>query len=81
MPSRSELPSKIDRDKFTKTLTRLGFEINKQGGKGSHYKATYIKTQKMVIIPSNLDKATLYYLLKEIETYSGVTWEDIKREL
>jgi len=81
MPSRSDLPSQINREKFIKALLRLGFEINKQGGKGSHYKATYISTQKMVTIPSDLDKDTLYYLLKEIEKYSGVTWENIKIKL
>jgi len=81
MPSHSDLPGKIDRDKFTKALSRLGFEINKQGGKGSHYKAIYSKTQKLVIIPAKLDKSTLYYLLKEIEKYSEVTWEDIKNNL
>ena len=46
MPSRSELPGKISRDKFAKALTRLGFEISKKGGKGNHYKATHISTQK-----------------------------------
>jgi len=81
MPSRSELPGKISRDKFAKALTRLGFEISKKGGKGNHYKATHISTQKMVTIPSNLDKDTLYYLLKEIEKYSKITWDDIKYKL
>jgi len=59
----------------------LGFEISKKGGKGSHYKATCIATQKMIIIPQDLDRDTLYYLLKEIEGYSGVTWSDIKNKL
>jgi predicted RNA binding protein YcfA (HicA-like mRNA interferase family) len=81
MPSRSDLPSEIKREKFSKALSRLGFEINKQGGKGSHYKATHVRTQKMVTIPSELDKDTLYYLLREIERYSGVTWDDIKGNL
>ena len=35
----------------------------------------------MVTIPSNLDKDTLYYLLKEIEKYSRITWDDIKYKL
>ena len=81
MPSLSELPSKINREKFTKALARLGFEISKKGGRGSHYKATHIRTQKMVTIPANLDKGTLYYLLKEIEKHSEITWADIQTKL
>lgn len=81
MPSLSELPGEIKRKKFTKALKRLGFVIDKTGGDGSHYKTTWPKTQKCVPIPSELRKDVLYYLLKEIEQYSGITWEDIKREL
>jgi len=81
MPSRSELPGKINRDRFAKALERLGFEISKKGGKGSHYKATHTQTQKSVTIQSKLDKDVLYYLLQEIEKYSGITWEDIKEKL
>jgi predicted RNA binding protein YcfA (HicA-like mRNA interferase family) len=81
MPPRSELPNKTNRDKFIKSLEYLDFEISKRGGKGSHYKATHRVTQKMVTIPQNLDRDTLYYLLKEIERYSGVTWSDIQNKL
>ena len=67
MPSLSELPSQIKRKRFTKALERLGFIINKSGGDGSHYKATWPKTQKSIAIQSDLRKDVLYYLLKEIE--------------
>ena len=81
MPSFSDLPGEIKRNKFTKALKRLGFIIDKTGGEGSHYKAIWPKTQKSVTIQSQLRKDVLYYLLKEIEQYSNVTWEDIKRSL
>ncbi|MEA2088733.1 MAG: hypothetical protein U9O55_02760 [Patescibacteria group bacterium] len=81
MPTRSELPSKLNRDKLTKALDRLGFNISKKGGKGSHIKATCIKTQKSITIPLNLHKHILYYVIKEIEKYSDIIWDDIKREL
>jgi len=81
MPSLNELPGEIRRSKFTKALERLGFIIDKKGGDGSHYKIIWPKTQKSITIQSNLRKDVLYYLLKEIEKYSGITWEDIKKEL
>ena len=81
MPSRSELPGEISRRKFLKALKRVGFEINKVGGKGSHVKLVWPATQKSVTVTVDLRKDVLYYLLKEIENISGVTWEEIKEEL
>lgn len=81
MPSLSELPGEIKRKKFIRALQRLGFIIDKIGGDGSHYKATWSRTQKSVTIQSGLRKDVLCYLLKEIEQYSGITWEDIQKEL
>lgn len=81
MPPRSELPGEIKRKKFVKALERLGFVINKVGGDGSHYKAVWPTTQKFIIIPSDIRKDVLYYLLKEIESYSGITWDQIKRQI
>lgn len=81
MPSLSQLPGEIKRKKLTKALTRLGFVINEKGGDGSHYKALWPQTQKSVTIPQDISKYTLYYLLKEIETVSGVTWDDIKSQI
>lgn len=81
MPSLSELPGEIKRKKFTKALERLGFVINKTGGKGDHFKATYSKNGKAVVVQSKLRKDVLHYLLKEIEQISGITWEDIKNNL
>jgi len=81
MPSLSELPDNLNINKFTKALVRLGFVISTKGGKGSHIKATFIKTQKSVTIQHKMSKNVLYYLLKEIELISEVTWEDIKKHL
>jgi predicted RNA binding protein YcfA (HicA-like mRNA interferase family) len=81
MPSHSELPGEIKRNKFIKALKRLGFSIDESGGNGSHYKATWPPTQKSITIPVKLSKPILSYVLKEIERYSGVAWEQIKDEL
>ena len=81
MPSLKKLPGSINRNNFTKALCSLGFEISKKGGKGNHYKATYISNQKSITIPSNLHKQVLYYLLKEIKKHTGVTWDDILKYL
>ncbi|MFA5109465.1 MAG: type II toxin-antitoxin system HicA family toxin [Patescibacteria group bacterium] len=81
MPSLSELPSNLNRRSLTKALERLGFVISTKGGKGSHLKATHLKTQKSITIPGNVDKNTLYYVIKEIERCTAVTWDDIKKEL
>ena len=81
MPSLSQLPGEIKRKKFTKALVRLGFIIDQKGGDGSHYKALWPRNQKSVTIPYDVNKYTLYYLLKEIESVSGISWDDIKQEL
>lgn len=81
MPPLSKLPGDINRKKFTKSLNRLGFIINTVGGAGSHIKAIWPSTQKSITIPQDLRKDVLYYVLKEIEQYSGITWEQIEKEL
>ncbi|MBI2463218.1 MAG: type II toxin-antitoxin system HicA family toxin [Candidatus Spechtbacteria bacterium] len=81
MPSLSQLPGEIKRNKLAKALARLGFVLDEKGGNGSHYKITWPKNQKSVTLPYDLKKSTLYYVLKEIENISGVTWEDIQKEL
>jgi predicted RNA binding protein YcfA (HicA-like mRNA interferase family) len=81
MPSLSQLPGEIKRKKLTKALTRLGFVIDEKGGNGSHFKALWPRNQKSVTLPQDISKYTLYYLLKEIEITSGITWEDIQKEL
>ena len=48
-----------------------------RGGDGSHYKATWPKNEKSITIPSKLPKQVLDYVLKEIENYSGINWEEI----
>ncbi len=81
MPSRSELPGDLSRRKFLNALSRLGFEINTVGGKGDHVKVIWPATQKSVTVIGDLRKDVLYYLLKEIETISGVGWDQIKDNL
>ncbi len=81
MPSRSDLPGEIKRNKLIKALKRLGFVIDKRGGEGSHIKVLWPKTQKSVTLQSKMRKDVLYYVLKEIKDISGITWEDIKKEL
>lgn len=81
MPSLSEIPDGINRTKFLKALRRLGFKIDMTGGKGSHCKVEWPRNGKSVTIKDNIHKQTLYYILKEIEKYSGITWEQIKKEL
>ncbi|MCD4705098.1 type II toxin-antitoxin system HicA family toxin [bacterium] len=81
MLSLKDIPGEIKRKKFTKALVRLGFILNKSGGDGSHYKLIWPKTQKSIIVQSKVTKNVLRYLLKEIEKYSGLTWEDVRKEL
>lgn len=81
MPSRSQLPGELNRRKFVKALERLGFEANYAGGDGSHCKILWPANQKCFTLQSKLRKDVLYYILKEIEKISGVTWEDINKEL
>lgn len=81
MPSLSELPDKLNRKKLTKALERLGFIISKKGGKGSHIKVTCVRTQKSITLPAKLNKNVLYYVIKEIERYGDVNWNDIKEQL
>ena len=81
MPSLKYLPGTLPRKKLTIALERLGFTINKDGGKGSHYKVIHQTTQKSITIPERLNKVVLFYLLKEIERISGISWEDIKQKL
>lgn len=81
MPSRSELPGDTSRKKFLHALRRLGFEINTVGGRGDHVKITWPATQKSLTVDADLRKDVLYYLLKEIESISVVTWEQIQNEM
>lgn len=80
MPSHNDLPSDLSRKKLSKALVRLGFEVDKRGGDGSHYKVI-CPNQKVVTLQYKLHKQILKVILKEIERYSGVTWEQIKKEL
>ncbi len=81
MPSRSELPGDISRKKFLKALARLGFVINTVGGKGDHIKIVWPASQKSITVDADLRKDVLYYLLKEIENASDITWKEISEQL
>ncbi len=80
MPSLSQLPDGIKRKKFLKALEKMGFEIDKKGGDGSHYKAVW-KSQKSITIQYDFRKDVLYETLKDIKTISGIEWEEIKKHL
>lgn len=81
MPSHSELPSSLRRSQIENALKRLGWIRRKGGGKGSHIKMTWPRANKSLTIPKRIEKDVLFYLLKEIEKYSGHTWEDIKKNI
>lgn len=81
MPSLNELPSNLNRKKLAKALKRLGFSISTKGGKGSHIKLTYTNQKTITIPSSDLNKNVLYYILKEIEEITEITWDEIKKEL
>lgn len=81
MPSRRDLPGRLPRNKFLNSLRRLGFYINTVGGKGDHVKIIWPPTQKSVTVVRDLRKDVLYYLLKEIESISGISWDKIKDQL
>lgn len=81
MPSRSELPGQLPRRKFLNSLRRLGFVINTVGGKGDHVKIIWPPTNKSVTVIGDLRKDVLYYLLKELESISGISWDQIKDKL
>lgn len=71
----------LNRKKLAKALKRLGFSISTKGGKGSHIKLTYTNQKTITIPSSDLNKNVLYYILKEIEEITEITWDEIKKEL
>ena len=80
MPSLSQLPDGISRDRFVKALIKVGFLISKKGGNGSHYKAIW-RNEKSITLQYNFRKDVLYETLKEIKGISGIEWEEIKKHL
>lgn len=81
MPPLSTPLEEIKRKKFIRALQQVGFDVNGTRGNGSHYKATWPKIQKSITIQYKLPKEVLYHALKEIELCSGVTWDEIKKQL
>ena len=71
MSSLKDMPSDISQHGLVKVLRRLGFDINRRGGNGSHYKATWPPTQKSVTIQSKLHKVIVKSLLKQLELATG----------
>jgi predicted RNA binding protein YcfA (HicA-like mRNA interferase family) len=81
MPSLNELPSGITKERFIRALEKVGFEISRKGGKGSHYKAIWPASQKFVTVQYDFRKDVLYKILKQVKDISGVCWEEIKKKL
>lgn len=81
MPSLSQLPSGLNRKKFIRALIRVGFDISKKGGDGSHYKATWPSTQKSITIQYDFRKDVLYKTIKQIKAISGIDWKEIEKNL
>ncbi len=81
MPSLSQLPSDLSRERFIRALSAVGFQINKKGGDGSHYKAIWPTTQKSITIQYDFRKDVLYETLKDIKVISGIEWEEIKKHV
>lgn len=80
MSPHEKVPSDLNAKKVIRALKRLGFSIDERGGKGSHVKATWTN-QKAITIQKKLHKNAMRGLLAEIESISGLTWEDIKEEI
>jgi len=83
MPSHNEIPGHIKRSKFLKALKRIGFKIDKTGGKGSHILAIWPPTGKQITIQQDLRKDVLRSIIKSIIiiTKGQVVWDDIRKEL
>ena len=83
MPSLSSLPSDLSRTKLLQALERCGFVVSMRGGNGSHCKATWPRSGKVAVIPysAKLPKKRLQYVLEDIEAISGLSWEDVRKEL
>ena len=81
MSSLSDIPDGITRDRFLKALIKLGWIVDKSGGNGSHYKATWPRSQKSIIIQYHFRKDVLYHILKGVTVISGHTLDDIKEKL
>ena len=74
----NEIPDGITRDRFLRALVRLGWEISKIGGKGSHYRATWPKSQKSMTIQYDFRKDVLRRIVKAMTAISGQTWDDVR---
>ena len=80
MPSLSELPSDLNRNKLAKALLKLGFRVDRKGGDGSHYKII-CPNEKVVVLQYKLHKVMLRAVLIEIEKCSGIKWAQIKKKI
>ncbi|KKT21065.1 MAG: hypothetical protein UW06_C0045G0004 [Parcubacteria group bacterium GW2011_GWE1_43_8] len=80
MSSHNEIPDGITRDRFLRALKRLGWNISKIGGKGSHYMATWPRTKKSITIQYDFRKDVLRRIIKAMTTISGQTWDDVRHK-
>lgn len=62
-------------------MSAVGFQINRKGGDGSHYKVIWPKTQKLVTVQYDFRKDVLYEILKDIKEISGIEWDEIKKHI
>ncbi|MBN1585001.1 type II toxin-antitoxin system HicA family toxin [Candidatus Uhrbacteria bacterium] len=81
MPPLSELPSDLSREKLIRALVRLGFVVDRTGGKGSHCKLVWPKSGKAVTVLCHLHKHACKYVIEQAMVISGLEWEIIDREL
>jgi predicted RNA binding protein YcfA (HicA-like mRNA interferase family) len=81
MPPLSELPSDLSRETLVRALIRLGFVVDRTGGKGSHCKMVWPRSGKAVTIRCKLHRCAIKYVVEQAMEISGLTWEDIKKEL
>jgi len=75
-----ELPSDFRQRKVLKAFKRLGFVIDKKGGKGSHCKIIWPETNKSITIPKRIDKCVMRYILKEVADRTGISQEQFMKK-
>lgn len=80
MSPHEKIPSDLGAERIIRALVRLGFVLDRKGGKGSHVKLTW-RNEKFVTVQYHLHKTALKELLKEVENISGLTWAEIKEEI
>lgn len=57
----------------------MGWEADESAGNGSHIKMTWPRNGKSFPIRHKFSKVLLSVMLKQVEEYSGITWDDIDK--